>query len=67
MTLATDEFIRRFLIHVLPKEFHGIRHHGLLARGACAGNIARAHELFAVAKSESQPAATALISTNRVV
>ena len=32
MTLATDEFIRRFLIHVLPKGFHRIRHYGLLAR-----------------------------------
>jgi Putative transposase len=44
MTLATDEFIRRFLIHVLPK---GIRHYGLLARPSCAGNIARARELRA--------------------
>jgi hypothetical protein len=33
MTLATDEFIRRFLIHVLPKGFHRIRHYGLLASG----------------------------------
>jgi Putative transposase len=32
MTLATDEFIRRFLIHVLPKRFHRIRHYGLLAK-----------------------------------
>src|SRR6201984_2272564 len=32
MTLATDEFIRRFLIHVLPKGFHRIRHYGLFAR-----------------------------------
>ena len=31
MTLATDEFIRRFLIHVLPKGFHRIRHYGLFA------------------------------------
>ncbi|WP_197054381.1 transposase, partial [Sphingomonas sp. 37zxx] len=29
MTLAADEFIRRFLIHVLPKGFHRIRHYGL--------------------------------------
>ena len=33
MTLATDEFIRRFLIHVLPKGFHRIRHYGLLRQG----------------------------------
>jgi hypothetical protein len=31
MTLTTDEFLRRFLIHVLPKGFHRIRHYGLLA------------------------------------
>jgi predicted Zn-ribbon and HTH transcriptional regulator len=48
MTLATDEFIRRFLIHVLPKGFHRIRHYGLFARSSCADNIARARELLAV-------------------
>ena len=48
MTLATDEFIRRFLIHVLPKGFHRIRHYGLLASGNRADNIARARELLAV-------------------
>ncbi len=47
MTLATDEFIRRFLIHVLPKGFHRIRHYGLLARPSSADNIARARELLA--------------------
>jgi len=31
MTLGADEFIRRFLLHVLPKGFHRIRHYGLLA------------------------------------
>jgi hypothetical protein len=40
MTLATDEFIRRFLIHVLPTGFHRIRHYGLFASGARAHNIA---------------------------
>jgi len=48
MTLATSEFIRRFLLHVLPKGFHRIRHYGLLARPSCADNIARARELLAV-------------------
>ena len=48
MTLATDEFIRRFLIHVLPKGFHRIRHYGLLANGDRAANIARARELLAM-------------------
>ena len=48
MTLPTHEFIRRFLIHVLPKGFHRIRHYGLFANGNRAANIARARELLAV-------------------
>jgi len=48
MTLATHEFIRRFLIHVLPAGFHRIRYYGLLASGKRADNIARARELLAV-------------------
>ena len=47
MTLSVDEFIRRFLVHVLPKGFHRIRHYGLLATGKCKANIARARELLA--------------------
>src|SRR5205807_10608263 len=42
MTLATNEFIRRFLIHVLPTGFHRVRSYGLLANGARSENIARA-------------------------
>jgi hypothetical protein len=60
MTLATDEFIRRFLVHVLPKGLHRIRHYGLFAKGACADNIARARELLAVAKPEDQPTSDAV-------
>ena len=48
MTLATNEFIRRFLIHVLPGGFHRIRHYGLFANRSRADNIARARELLAV-------------------
>ena len=48
MTLPTAEFIRRFLMHVLPKGFHRIRHYGLFANGNRAANIARARELLAV-------------------
>jgi hypothetical protein len=48
MTLAPGEFIRRFLLHVLPKGFHRIRHYGLLASAGCRANIARARELIAV-------------------
>ena len=46
MTLATDEFIRRFLMHVLPAGFHRIRYSGLLASGKRAQNIARARKLL---------------------
>ena len=48
MTLSTHEFIRRFLMHVLPKGVHRIRHYGLFANGHRAANIARARELLAV-------------------
>ena len=48
MTLATDEFIRRFLMHVLPKGLHRIRHYGLFANGNRAANIAMARELLSV-------------------
>ena len=48
MTLATHEFIRRFLIHVLPDGFHRIRYYGLLASTTRAQNIARARELLAI-------------------
>jgi hypothetical protein len=62
MKLATDEFIRRFLIHVLPCGFHRIRHYGLFANGNRAANIARARELLAVpprSKVSETPEATA--------
>ncbi len=48
MTLAPSEFIRRFLIHVLPSGFHRIRHYGLFANGGRAENLARARELLQV-------------------
>jgi hypothetical protein len=49
MTLAVDEFIRRFLLHVLPRGFHRIRHYGLLASSARKDSLARARQLLAVA------------------
>jgi hypothetical protein len=64
MTLATNEFIRRFLIHVLPKGFHRIRHYGLLARGSCAGNIKRARELL-VAPTRQNEHADASLDTSK--
>jgi Putative transposase/Transposase zinc-binding domain len=48
MRLDTDEFIRRFLLHVLPRGFHRIRHYGLLASATRKANITRARELLAV-------------------
>ena len=57
MTLAADEFIRRFLLHVLPKGFHRIRHYGLLASPASKANIARARELIAAPMPEADPPA----------
>ena len=49
MTLATDEFMRRFLLHVLPSGFHRIRHYGLIANTGRRENLARARELLNVA------------------
>jgi hypothetical protein len=46
MTLDVPEFIRRFLIHVLPKGFHRIRHYGLFANSNRVANIARARKLL---------------------
>ncbi|MHB8528062.1 MAG: IS91 family transposase [Caulobacteraceae bacterium] len=46
MILAPGEFIRRFLIHVLPAGFHRIRHYGLFANAARAANIAKARALL---------------------
>ena len=56
MTLAADEFIRRFLLHVLPNGFHRIRHYGLLASAGCKANIARARELIAAPEPPTEPA-----------
>jgi Putative transposase/Transposase zinc-binding domain len=53
MTLAADEFIRRFLLHVLPKGFHRIRHYGLLSSASRKTNVARARELLAVPATPS--------------
>jgi Putative transposase/Transposase zinc-binding domain len=57
MTLAPGEFIRRFLLHVLPKGFHRIRHYGLLASATCKTNIARARELIAMPVPSIDPSA----------
>ena len=56
MTLDAQEFIRRFLTHVLPSGFHRIRHYGLFASGVRANNIARARELLDPTAQEQQQA-----------
>jgi hypothetical protein len=58
MALVPGEFIRRFLLHVLPKGFHRIRHYGLLASAARKANIARARELLAAPEPPTAPDAT---------
>jgi hypothetical protein len=55
MTLEPHEFIRRFLMHVLPKGLHRIRHYGLLANTNRAGNIAKARELLAAPPLSHEP------------
>jgi hypothetical protein len=61
MTLETAEFIRRFLIHVLPKGFHRIRHYGLLAGTAKAEMVTKARELLSMPARE--PDADAVLAT----
>ena len=56
MTLDVGEFIRRFLLHVLPKGFHRIRHYGLFAGGNRAETIARARQLLALAALPAEEA-----------
>jgi hypothetical protein len=48
MTLSADEFMRRFLLHVLPSGFHRIRHYGLIANTGRRENLVRARELLGV-------------------
>jgi len=59
MTLPTDEFIRRFLMHVLPRGLHRIRHYGLFAKSNRAANIARARDLLGVPTTVSEGCAPA--------
>jgi hypothetical protein len=56
MTLGPDEFMRRFLLHVLPGGFHRIRHYGLLANGGRKANLELARELL------GQPAIAAVLA-----
>ena len=49
MTLTADEFIRRFLLHVLPKGFHRIRHYGLLAGATRKAHLDQVRQLLSAA------------------
>jgi len=55
MTLVAHEFIRRFLLHLLPSGFHRIRHYGLLASSVKADNLALARNLLSVAAPVPKP------------
>jgi hypothetical protein len=71
MTLKPGEFIRRFLMHILPKGVHRIRHYGLLASAGKADIIARARELIAAATpaqtaQKQQPADSAAVTDKPV-
>ena len=55
MTLSAHEFLRRFLLHVLPSGFHRIRHYGLIANAGRTDNLARARELLHVIPEATQP------------
>ena len=55
MRLTTPEFIRRFLMHVLPDGFHRIRHYGMLASAARKANIARIRELLGQRPTVQEP------------
>ena len=61
MRLATDEFIRRFLIHVLPDGFHRVRHYGLLASATRKANIAKIRAMLGTDRPRQEPQAPAEI------
>jgi hypothetical protein len=62
MTLAVDEFIRRYLQHVLPRGFHRIRHFGLFANHVRSDNLQRLREMLAVV-DQSEDSTGALDNT----
>jgi predicted RNA-binding Zn-ribbon protein involved in translation (DUF1610 family) len=55
MTLSQDEFMRRFLLHVLPSGFHRICHYGLLANSGRKDNLEKARELLQVTTTNNEP------------
>jgi hypothetical protein len=61
ITLATGEFIRRFLLHVLPNGFHRIRHYGLLANPVRAKQLPRLRKLLANHSADSVASTPAVV------
>jgi hypothetical protein len=55
MTLSAEEFMRRFLLHVLPSGFHRIRHYGLIANAGRKDNLARVRELLHLVPKATEP------------
>ena len=55
MTISADEFLRRFLLHILPDSFQRIRHYGLLGNRRRAENLARCRELLAMPAPGPEP------------
>jgi hypothetical protein len=66
MTLETGEFMRRFLLHVLPGGFHRIRHYGLLANPVRRASLAKVRDLLHVAPEVSPPPDDTIIETRPV-
>ena len=60
MTLSAGEFMRRFLLHVLPSGLHRIRHYGLIANARRKDNLARVRALLLpeAARVDATPTAT---------
>ena len=56
MRLATPEFIRRFLMHVLPDGFHRIRHYGLLASGTRKTNLTKIRAVLCIQQPDQTEA-----------
>jgi len=55
MTLEADEFLRRFLLHIVPRGFMRIRHFGLLANRTCRRTVARCRDLLGHPPTEDSP------------
>jgi Putative transposase/Transposase zinc-binding domain len=62
MTLAADEFVRRFLLHVLPAGFHRIRHYGVLANPSRRENLSKIRELLGVVPASIGPSANDVVT-----